>query len=41
MDKSNGLSANDYEAATLSKLYLTFIGITMHSFKLIGHFSHF
>ena len=38
MDKSNGLSGNDYGDATLSKLYLTFIGITMHSFKSIGHF---
>ena len=34
----NGLSGNDYGVATLSKLYLTVIGIIMQSMKSIGQF---
>ena len=38
MDKSNGLSGNDYGAATLSELYLTVKRICMLRFKSIGQF---
>ena len=33
-----GLSGHDYRVAALSKLYVTVIGISLQSLKLIGQF---